>query len=134
MPASTDTGATGYWIPVLFGFRGRIGRAQFALSMAYQALLTVALTGVFLAMAGGSAIVGLFDVMAGDLGQADFSGLYGLMIFGAVAEVVLSTAMFWSMRARMHDMDFRSGGRCRWRCRCSPASLARCSTAATTAK
>lgn len=90
---------------VIFGFRGRIGRRQFALSMAYQALLTLAVTALLLAFGGARLAESLADGLSGDMASLDLRGLAGPIIFTVSAQTALSVLTFTSMRARLHDIN-----------------------------
>jgi uncharacterized membrane protein YhaH (DUF805 family) len=88
----------------LFGFHGRIGRRQFALSMAYQAALTLTVAAIPVVMAGARFAQSIADGMAGDLTTLDIQGLVGPIAFIVIAQTALSVLTFTSMRARLHDI------------------------------
>jgi uncharacterized membrane protein YhaH (DUF805 family) len=89
----------------IFGFRGRIGRRQFALSITYQVLMTLAVTAFPLAFGGARLAGTLADALAGDVTTLDLSGLVGPIIFTLAAQTGLSVLTFTSMRARLHDIN-----------------------------
>lgn len=89
---------------VVFGFRGRIGRRQFAVSALYQGILTLAMAFALIAMAGSELAESLAEASAGDPASFDFRAHAGAIAFAVVAQSAISVLTLTSARARLNDL------------------------------
>lgn len=94
-----------YAARTVFGFDGRIGRRQFALSVVYQVGLTLVVSAVFFAFAGAKLAEALADQLAGAPTSVNLRDLYGEIAFVAIAQTALSVLTLTTMRARLHDIE-----------------------------
>jgi uncharacterized membrane protein YhaH (DUF805 family) len=93
--AKARKGALGYGVAAVFGTQGRIGRIQFGVSVVYQTFLSAI-------VAVPMVIVGPMMAAGGDFG--DITGVVAFALIGLVAELAITSLLFFSVRARLNDI------------------------------